>query len=222
MDAWAALMHPVNRPLEDRALDYERQPDRLASFLGCRRGHRIGVLEARDGFLAAYLDSLVTDHGAVFAYNTQATHDRFKGLSLCIARRRGFAGLFNVRYSEQAGLPDIARQLDVVILEEALGGLQRAGVDRSSLYGLLMAAVKAGGKVGLVEAAAAPGRGDADHASLGRIEEALVASEAVAAGFVVEAASPIYVNAQDPLTGPAADHPGPGFASRFCLRLRRP
>jgi len=183
------LVNP-NRPDAERALDAVRKPHEVMAFYQVKRGDKVADLVTTRGYYAAILSHLVGPEGIVYAANATARpelHERVKQPSL--ANVRVIDGPFDKIALPQDG------SLDFVFIH--LDYHEVAGDVRAAMNRRVFAALKRGGSYGIVDHAAAPGRGDQDAKTLHRMDKDLVVKEAMAAGFRLEKEGTMLSRADD-------------------------
>jgi len=187
---YAEILTLPTRPVAERALDAVRKPEEVMAFYGVKRGDKVADLFTARGYYAAILSHLVGPEGVVYAANATARpelHERVKHPSL--ANVRVIDGPF-----ESVALPQDG-SLDLVFIH--LDYHELSAPVRAAMNKRVFAALKRGGAYGIVDHAAAPGRGDQDAKTLHRIEKALVIKDAEAAGFKLAGEGTMLSRADD-------------------------
>jgi len=121
--------------------------------------------------------------------------------------------------------PQLPVGLDVVFIRQNYHDLHdkfMGPADVAAFNRNVFAALKPGGVYIVLDHAAAPGSGLRDTDTLHRIDIAAVKSEVAAAGFVLEAESPLFANPADDHTKKVFDPAIQGHTDQFLLRFRKP
>lgn len=95
-------------------------------------------------------------------------------------------------------------------------------VDPAVLNAAVFKALKPGGLWVIVDHAGRPGTAMAETDTLHRIDVATVKQQVTAAGFVLEAESPLLANPNDPKTADVFDKSVRGRTDQFILKFRKP
>jgi predicted methyltransferase len=224
----AAIASP-DRPAADREQDERRRAREFLEFAAIEPGMRVLDAFAASGYYTELLSRIVGPAGEVIAYNNPA-YARFaaKGIEARYAGDR----LPNVRQLtvdvDQLELPP--RSLDVVIFVMSFHDLYWHPADGSwpptdplQMLRKLHAALKVGGVVIVQDHVAAPG-GEAAAVvdKLHRIDPEVVRRDFKAAGFALEAESPMLAHPEDDHTKGVFDPAIRGRTDQFVLRFRRP
>lgn len=216
------------RPADAVALDAGRKPAEVLAFLGLKPGMAAADIMTGSGYWAELLANAVGPKGKVTAfepaqfYNDPEEQKIWKALT---ARRQD---IDFVRYpfeSWSAG----GRRFDFAIInlnyhdlywESAKYGIPRT--DPHVFLQALFSAMKPGAVVGIIDHVGPAGDTRAIVEKLHRIDPAVVRADFEAAGFTLEAESPLLGN-------PADDHGKLVFAAdirgktdRFLYRFRKP
>jgi len=218
-----------DRPEADRAQDERRKAREFLEFAGIEPGMRVLDAFAASGYYTELLSRIVGPAGAVIAYNNPA-YARFaaKGIEARYAGDR----LPNVQQLtvdvDELALPP--RSLDAVIFVMSFHDLywhpadgSWAPTDPMQMLRKLHAALKVGGVVIVQDHVAAPG-GDAAEVvdKLHRIDPEVVRRDFKAAGFALEAESPMLAHPDDDHTKGVFDPAIRGRTDQFVFKFRRP
>jgi predicted methyltransferase len=224
----AAIASP-DRPAADREQDERRRAREFLEFAAIEPGMRVLDAFAASGYYTELLSRIVGPEGEVIAYNNPA-YARFaaKGIEARYAGER----LPNVRQLtvdvDQLELPP--RSLDAVIFVMSFHDLYWHPADGSwpptdplQMLRKLHAALKVGGVVIVQDHVAAAG-GDAAEVvdKLHRIDPEVVRRDFKAAGFALEAESPMLAHPGDDHTKGVFDPAIRGRTDQFVFRFRRP
>ncbi|KQS74296.1 methyltransferase [Methylobacterium sp. Leaf361] len=99
--------------------------------------------------------------------------------------------------------------------------IQGKGATAAAFNGAVHDLLRPGGRYVVVDHAAAAGSGTSDAQTLHRIDPALVREEVEAAGFVLEAASTLLANEEDPHSIKVFDPSIKGRTDRFAYRFMK-
>lgn len=187
---YSEVLTNTNRPEAERNIDAVRKPHEVMAFYEVKKGQRVADLFASRGYYTAILSQLVGTEGLVYSANPaprQELHDRVKQPSM--ANVRVIDGpLENLALPQDGSLDLVFIHLDY----HELTANVRAAMNRR-----VFNALKRGGSYGIVDHAAAPGRGDQDAKTFHRIEKSLVIKDGMAAGFRLEKEASMLSRADD-------------------------
>ena len=187
---YSEVLTNTSRPEAERNIDAVRKPHEVMAFYEVKKGQRVADLYASRGYYTAILSQLVGTEGLVYSANPsprQELHDRVKQPSM--ANVRVIDGpLENLALPQDGSLDLVFIHLDY----HELAANVRAAMNRR-----VFNALKRGGSYGIVDHAAAPGRGDQDAKTFHRIEKNLVIKDATAAGFRLEKEGSMLSRADD-------------------------
>jgi len=224
----AAIASP-DRPEADRAQDERRRAREFLEFTGIARGMTVLDAFAASGYYTELLSRVVGDDGAVIAYNNPA-YARFaaKGIEARYAGNR----LPNVRQltAEVGDLDLPPGSLDAAIFVMSYHDLYWRPADGSwtptdpmQMLRKLHAAMKAGGVVIVQDHVAAPGGSTSEVVDkLHRIDPEVVKRDFKAAGFALEAESPMLAHPDDDHSVGVFDPAIRGRTDQFVFKFRRP
>ena len=224
----SALASP-DRPEADRAQDERRKAREFLDFAGIEPGMRVLDAFAASGYYTELLARTVGSEGEVIAYNNPA-YARFaaKGIEARYAGNR----LPNVRQItvDVDKLELAPRSLDAVIFVMSYHDLYWRPVDGSwpptdpaQLLAKLHTALKPGGVIVVQDHVASAGGDTAAVVdSLHRIDPAVVKRDFTAAGFKLDAESPILAHPDDDHTVLVFDERIRGQTDQFVFRFRKP
>ncbi len=223
----SALSAP-GRPADAVALDAGRKPAEVLAFLGLKPGMAAADVMTGSGYWAEIMANAVGPRGKVTAfepaqfYNDPEEQKVWKALT---ARR---SDIDFVRYPFEAFTAG-DRRFDAVMInlnyhdlywESAKYGIPRT--DPQAFLKQLYAAVKPGGVVGVIDHAGPAGDTRAIVEKLHRIDPAVVKADFAAAGFKLEAESPLLANPADDHEKLVFDPAVRGKTDRFLYRFRKP
>ncbi len=222
-----AAVATSGRPADAVALDEGRRPAEVLGFLGLRPGMTAADIMTGSGYWAEVMTNAVGARGKVTAfepaqfYNDPAEQKVWKALT---DRRRDIEF---VRYPFEdfsAG----GRRFDFVMLSLNYHDLywesarfQIPRTDPKAFLKALHAAVKPGGVVGVIDHVGPAGETRAIVDKLHRIDPATVKADFAAAGFRLEAESPLLANPADDGSKLVFDPAVRGKTNRFLYRFRK-
>ncbi len=219
----AALADPA-RPVEQRARDAARQPEKLIRFARINPGDTVVDFVMGAGYWTHILASVVGPKGVVIAF--QPTE--FIGFRAAYGAEQDAVAKVrsNVRPVRSAiASPDIAGPVDAIITVQNYHDLHLkpfAADTAAKATARLFSMLKPGGTLVVVDHAAAPGSGLAAADSLHRIDPAVVRQELEAAGFRFDGELETWRNAADPHTTNVFDPAVRGKTDQFAYRFRKP
>ena len=221
-----AVVNAPDRSPEDRALDAGRKPAELLSFLGVQPGWRIADLGAGGGYTTELLKRAVGSEGAVYGQNSKALLDMFAEKPWSARLEKPvMKGVVRLDRDFDNPFRKDMRPLDAVTMVLLYHDTVWLGVDRDEMNKAVFAALKPGGVFVIVDHSARPGDGIKMASTLHRIEEDVVKSEILAAGFVLDGEADFLRNKDDTRVwndSPRAAGERRGTSDRFVLRFKKP
>ena len=221
-----AVVGAADRSEADRALDAGRRPAELLAFAGIAPGMRVAELMAGGGYTAELLARAVGPSGQVYGQNSRFVLERFAEKPW--AERLAKPVMKNVvRVDRELSdpLPPEARELDAVFLVLFYHDTVWQKLDRAALNAAVLRALRPGGVYVVVDHAGRPGTGTSETETLHRIEESVVRSEIVAAGFTLESEAGFLRSPSDTRdwnASPSKAGEKRGTSDRFVLRFVKP
>jgi predicted methyltransferase len=215
----SAVADPA-RPPEDVARDPNRRPAEIVAFAGVRPGDRIAELIPGGGYYTRILARAVGPRGRILAVVTPGFSQRPGAMDRLRAALTAYPNV-EIVVSDLTALT-MAQPVDLVWTSENYHDLHNgptadvAAVDRA-VFGILRR-----GGILYVEDHAAPGTGVTATSTLHRIDPQAVRDELRAAGFRLEAESPLLANPADPHNARVTDPSISGHTDRFAMRFRKP
>ncbi len=221
-----AVVTATDRSPEDRALDAGRKPVELLAFLGIQPGWRIADLGAGGGYTTELLKRGVGSEGVVYGQNSKKLLEMFleKPWSTRLAKPV-MKGVVRLDRDFDDPFPGDMRPLDAVTMVLFYHDTVWLGVNREAMNRAVFAALKPGGVFVIVDHSARPGDGAKVTDTFHRIEEDVVKSEVLAAGFVLDGQADFLRNNDDTRDwndSPRAAGERRGTSDRFVLRFRKP
>ena len=228
-DSIATALASPDRPEADRTQDERRKADEFLEFAGIEPGMRVLDAFAASGYYTELLSRIVGPEGEVIAYNNPA-YAKFaaKGIEARYAGNR----LPNVQQVtaevDELALPP--RSLDAVIFVMSFHDMywrpadgSWARTDPMQMLRKLHAALKVGGVVIVQDHVATPGGSTAEVVDkLHRIDPEVVRRDFEAAGFALEAESPMFAHPEDDHSKGVFDPAIRGRTDQFLFKFRRP
>jgi predicted methyltransferase len=178
-----AVVTARDRAQDDRALDTERRPAELLTFLGVDSGWRVGLLVAGSGYTAELLARAVAPSGTVYAENPSFV---LAGAETAWSTRLASPAMKTVvRVDRELAdpLPPEARDLDLVVINLVYHDAVGLGLDRERMNRAVFDALRSGGKYVVIDHSARPGAGLVEVHTLHRIDQEAVRSEVERVGF---------------------------------------
>jgi predicted methyltransferase len=217
------------RPPDMVAMDADRKPVEVLTFLGVEKGDRaLDLFTGGGGYYADILGKAVGPQGSVVAWEPEAFYDavakvRLKELGLRVPN-------VELLLSPWHKIPLKPASFDFVLMhmvyheyywESEKYSIPK--VDPDKILSTIYAATKPGGIVGVVDHAANPG-GNTRRVvdKLHRIDPAVVRADFERAGFVFEGESNVLRNPSDDRTKLIFDPAIRGKTDRFVYRFRKP
>jgi predicted methyltransferase len=226
-DLPAAVSAP-GRPADAVALDEGRKPAEVLSFLGLQRGMAAADLITGSGYWAEIMARAVGAKGHVTAFEPEQFYTSPKEQATIQALLARQPGIRLVRYPFEA-FAATPRSFDFAIISLNYHDLYWTSekykiprTDPAAFLRTLYAAMKPGGIVGVVDHAGPAGDTRAIVDQLHRIDPATVQADFRAAGFVLEAQSPLLANPADDHSKLVFDPAIRGHTDRFLYRFRKP
>ncbi|HEY8123611.1 MAG TPA: methyltransferase type 11 [Myxococcota bacterium] len=222
-----ALAQP-GRDAKDLERDARDHPADTLGLLGLAPGMRVLDLFSGGGYYAEIAARVVGERGRVFAHTNRA-YLSFAGKALA-ARLAARPLPQLVRYDREVEEIELAGEIDAAILSLAYHDVYwkpkpeegEWTVTRDPLMTALFRALRPGGRVLVIDHAAAGGSGNSAAQELHRIDEAFARADFERAGFRFVASSDALRNASDARTLSVFDPAIRGKTDRFVLVLEKP
>lgn len=218
-----ALADP-SRPAAEIARDAARHPGEILAMAEVKPGNTVVDYIMGGGYFTRLLSGAVGPKGAVYAFQP-TEFIRFKA-QYGEDQKTVAAALPNVKplTGPMVGL-DLPDNVDLVITVQNYHDqhLKPFPADTAAKANAeIFKSLKPGGVFLVVDHAATAGSGIADADRLHRIDVAAVKSEIEAAGFKLEAESPLLASSADPHTASVFDPSIRGRTDQFILKFRKP
>jgi predicted methyltransferase len=187
---------------------------------------RVADMGAGGGYTTELLARAVGSNGKVYSQNDPELIKRFleKPFSERLARAAN-KNVVRVDRPFDDPLPPEAHDLDLVVDYIFYHDVVWLGADRGKMNKAILNALKPGGAYVIVDASAKAGDGTNDAKTLHRIEESVVKSEVVQAGFAFAKSADFLRNPSDPRdwnSSPRAAGERVGTEDRFILKFVKP
>jgi predicted methyltransferase len=215
---YAAILADPNRPEADRVRDSDRKPAEVIAFSGVKPGDKVVELAPGGGYFTRILSGVVGPAGTLYAVARQATPT----LQAIAAARTNLKLAIG-----PAGTIPVPEPVDFVWttlnyhdfknVKLEGGGDAALAVDSAAFK-----ALKPGGIYFIVDHEAGKGVGASVTSTLHRIESGLVIREVEAAGFRLEAQSPLLRHPADDHSQKVQETGIRGKTDQFVLRFRKP
>jgi predicted methyltransferase len=215
---YAAILADPIRPDADRVRDADRKPAEIIAFSGVRAGDKVAELAPGGGYFTRILSGVVGPRGIVYAVGRQATPT----LQAIAAARP------NVKLAiGPTGTIPVPEPVDVVWTTLNYHDFKNVKLDGGGDAALAVdaaafKALKPGGIYFIVDHEAGKSVGASVTATLHRIESGLVIREVEAAGFRLEATSPLLRHPADDHSQKVQETGIRGKTDQFVLRFRKP
>jgi predicted methyltransferase len=220
-----AAVDAPDRSDKDRALDAQRHPAEVLTFLGIAPGQRVAELGVGGGWTTELLARVVGPTGTVYGMNPTAWREFAEESWGGRLKTPVMARVVRVDRDFDDPLPPEATNLDAVIISFVYHDTANMGVDRSRMNRAIFAALKPGGVYAVLDSSAQAGSGVRDTKTLHRIDEQTVRAEAEAAGFKLAGTSDVLRNQADPRdwnSSPSEAGPRRGTQDRFVDKFVKP
>src|ERR1700722_15264816 len=219
-DITAAINSP-ERPAADKALDAGRKPDQILAFYEIKPGMKVADIFAGGGYMTELFARVVGPTGKVYSQNAPFP-EQFKKIGDQWNQRLKEPALKNVvQVNKPFDAPDLLPvppdSLDAVIIHLNYHDLVGFKFNRDNVNAAVFKALKPGGIYGIVDHSAPAGTGEADTATIHRIDEDFLIKDVEKAGFSIYGASSALRNPKDDRTWLVFKHRGE--TDRFMLKF---
>lgn len=225
---YAAAVAAPGRPADQVALDASRKPAEVLAFLGLRKGMTAADVMAGAGYYTEIMGRIVGPGGKVIAYEPSQFYENDKAKALwggLLARAPNIA--LTPYPWDQFAAP--ANSLDFTLLHLVYHDLYWESteykiprMEPAGFLKTLFAATRPGGIVGVIDHVGPAGDTRVTVDKFHRIDPAVVKADFLAAGFVLEAESPVLRMADDDHSKGVFDPAIRGKTDRFVYRFRKP
>lgn len=214
----------AGRPAEEKARDAARKPGELLDWAGVKPGDKVADLVMGGGYFTRILSAAVGPKGHVYAYQPQ----EFIAFQASYGenQKKVAAAYENVTpVTTTLGAIDLPDGLDLVMTVQNYHDFHLKPFPKDTATKVnaeVFKALKPGGVYLVVDHVAAPGAGLEAADKVHRIEPSIVKQEVEAAGFKLEAESPLLKSAEDPHTAGVFDPAIRGKTDQFVMKFRKP
>jgi predicted methyltransferase len=213
----AAVLADAGRPDADKARDADRKPAELMAFAGVKPGAKIAELAPGGGYFTRLLSPAVGPAGKVYAMAGKPS----QALTDYAAAHPNVAIV-----TIQPGEIKAPEPVDIVWTTLNYHDFKNNKVGDADVASLINAAafkaLKPGGVYLIVDHQTAKGAGATQTSTLHRIEDVVVKQEVEAAGFKLDATSPLLAHAGDDHSLKVQETGVRGKTDQFVLRFRKP
>ena len=223
----AQILASTSRTAADQARDLRDLPLEVLSFAGFKAGDRIADVFGGGGYYSEILSNVVGKSGRVQLINNQPYHEYAKA---DLEPRLASGRLQNVDYTilppEKMALK--AASFDGALIVMSYHDLYVSDptqgwppIDAAQFIDQIVAALKPGGVLLIVDHAAANGSGKQNTQALHRIDEAFAKADLAAHGLTFEASLEVLRNPNDDRSKGVFDPAIKGKTDRFVHRYRK-
>jgi predicted methyltransferase len=221
----AAAVGDPGRPAADIARDANRHPAELVAFAGIKPGDSVADFVPGTGYFTRILSRVVGVQGQVYAITPAELAAKMPSMPAGIVALAHEPAYANVKpLVEPTAQTAQGLKLDAVWTSDnyhdiyGFFGAKSASAADASIF----AALKPGGVFIVIDHAGLPGSSDTAPTTLHRIDPATVKAQVQAAGFVLEAESPLLQNPADPHTDRVFAPSIKGHTDQFVFKFRKP
>lgn len=217
----AAVADP-SRPEADTTRDENRKPAAVVAFAGLKPGDIIADLNPGGGYFTRIFAKAVGAQGKVYGLVPQSSLERRPEAGDAV---KGIAAnnpnvIFHATPIDNISVPEA---LDMVWTSDNYHDFKNRGDGvTAAMNASIFKALKPGGIYMVIDHAAEKGSGARDTNTLHRVDPELVKTEALAAGFILDAESDVLANADDDHTSKVFEGAIRGKTDHFVLRFKKP
>jgi predicted methyltransferase len=210
----SVIANPI-RTDQDRVTDASRHPAEFLPFTQVKPGMMVLDVSAGGGYTSQLLALAVAPDGKLYAQTPRPGTTLQKRLA-----DHPQPNLIVVERPFEDPVPPDAPKLDLITIVNNYHDISYLPVDRAKMNQRLLAALKSGGHLVVVDHSGRPGTGISEGKTLHRIDEAVVRTEMLQAGFVLEAEGTFLRNPADTRTESSNEPKVP--TDKFALRFVKP
>lgn len=214
-DRYQRVIASPIRTDQDRRMDASRHPAEFLPFTQVMPGMTAMDVSAGGGYTSQLLALAVAPDGKLYAQSPRPGPTLQKRLA-----EAPQANFIVVERPFEDPVPPDAPKLDLITIVNNYHDITYLPVDRAKMNQRLFAALKTGGHLVVVDHAGRPGTGITEGKTLHRIDEAVVRTELLQAGFVLESEGKFLRNPADPRTESSNEPKEP--TDKFALRFVKP
>ena len=216
----AAIADPL-RPPEEVARDPFRDPAAMLAFAEIGPGDRVADVRPGAGYFTRLFAKSVGPTGKVYAFVPDLTAPRENARADALVA--AYPNVYRMNGSlETMRFPD---PLDVIWISQEYHDFALpffGPADTVKVNAAMLAALKPGGLLVIVDHAGRPGTRNTEAETLHRIEGAYLRERIEASGFVFDGESAAVANPADDRTTNVFDSPIRGRTDQFVYRFRKP
>lgn len=221
----AAAVADRNRPEADTKRDSGRKPAEVMAFAGVKPGDKVIELDPGPLYFTRLLSKVVGPNGRVYAYVPSDLDALYKKARMVVPPPPDPLYPNVVFLYEPIASVHAPEVVDLVWTSDNLHDFHDklfGPADMAAVNAAIYRALKPGGAYLVLDHAAEAGSGLRDTETLHRIDSTTVKTEALAAGFVLEAESSVLRNPADDHTKKVFDSSVRGVTDQFVFRFRKP
>lgn len=221
----AAAVADPNRPEADTKRDSGRKPAEVMAFAGVKPGDKVIELDPGPLYFTRLLSKVVGPNGRVYAYVPSDLDALYKKARMVVPPPPDPLYPNVVFLYEPIPSVHAPEVVDLVWTSDNLHDFHDklfGPADMAAVNAAIYRALKPGGAYLVLDHAAEAGSGLRDTETLHRIDSTTVKTEALAAGFVLEAESSVLRNPADDHTKKVFDSSVRGVTDQFVFRFRKP
>jgi len=226
-DLIAAALADPSRPATDTIRDANRKPGQTLAFAGVKAGDKVADYGAGSGYFTRLFSNIVGGGGHVYS-SVPSGLLQYPNIVKGIAEVQAFAythANVSVTYAAPLDAARYPEPLDLFWIAQNYHDLKDSfmgPVDMAAFNHAVFVALKPGGVYIVLDHVAAKGSPADVTDTLHRIEPSVVRREVEAAGFKLEAESPLLANPSDPHTAGVFDSSIRGRTDQFIMKFRKP
>lgn len=220
----AAAMADKGRPADEVARDAARKPGELLEFAGVAPGQKVVDLIMGGGYFTRLLSVAVGPKGQVIAYQPS---EFIQFQAKYGEDQKKVAGAYpNVTaLTSSLGALDLPDGVDLVLTVQNYHDLHLTPFPKDTAAKVnaeVFKSLKPGGLYVIVDHVATAGSGLEPAMKVHRLDPAIIKQEVEAAGFKLEAESPMLKDASDPHTASVFDPGIRGKTDQAVMKFRKP
>jgi predicted methyltransferase len=218
---YQAIVAAPDRSEADRQTDLRRDPARMLTFTGAKRGMKVLDMEANAGYSTELLARAVGTTGTVYAQDSAEVIERFVKDKFDIrAQKPALKNVVHVVRNFDDPIPPNVGELDLITFFFAYHDTTYMPVERAEMNRKLFAALKPGGFLVIADHSARAGDGTTVGKTLHRIEESALRREIETAGFKLVDQGDFLRHPEDPRDASVFKSPVP--VDEFVLKYQKP
>jgi predicted methyltransferase len=220
----SAAVADTARPAADRKRDADRKPAETLTFAGIHSGQQVAELMPGGGYYTRLLSVLVGPGGKLVAVVPSGAAADEAERTAPIKALAADPHYPNMRVKVQSVRQlALSAPVDVVWTSQNYHDVHNVpNIDIAAFNKAIFDVLKPGGLYIVIDHAALPGAPPSVTSELHRIDPEVVRREVTAAGFVLEAESPILLNPADARTTAIFDPAIRGKTAQFVFKFRKP